>query len=301
MLGRRGVFIIIAALGVAGFAGGYTPGLGLSPRGEDRNTALAGDAERGAYVIRLAGCIACHTDGKNGGTELAGGREFKTPFGVFRSPNITPDVKTGIGGWTLEAFSNAVTRGLRPDGGHYYPAFPYTSYTKMSDTDVADLKAYLDTVKPVSNPVADHDLPFPFSMRGGLGLWKSMYFNDGKFQPSPDRSQSWNRGAYLANGPGHCAECHTPRTFLGGLDQAEAFHGAKQGPKGEKVPNITNDPSRGIGKWNEMDVAFLLQMGLTPEGDSVGGSMGDVIRDGTAHFSPEDISALTDYLLSPQQ
>lgn len=298
MLNKRNAVLALIALGTVGIVSGFAPIPGVWNSTETRNTNLEGSAERGAYVIRLAGCIACHTDSKNGGAELAGGRAFETPFGVFRSPNITPDKETGIGNWSLETFSNAVTKGLRPDGTHYYPAFPYTSYAKMSDQDVADLKSYLDTVKPVKNAVADHDLSFPFSMREGLGLWKSMYFDDKKFAPNPERSKSWNRGAYLVNGPGHCAECHTPRTFFGGLAETEKFYGTQESPEGEKVPNITNDPSLGIGKWGEMDVAFLLQMGLTPKGDSVGGSMGEVVRDGTAHYTQEDVSAVTEYLMN---
>ena len=299
MLTKRRIALVIAGLGVAGVVSGFAPLPDVWSSTENRETNIVGNPERGAYVIRLAGCIACHTDSKNGGVELAGGREFETPFGVFRSPNITPDKETGIGEWTMTMFSNAVTKGLRPDGSHYYPAFPYTSYAKMSDQDVADLKAYLETVTPVKNAVPDHDLPFPFSMREGLSVWKSMYFDDGRFQPDPDKSSVWNRGAYLVNGPAHCAECHTPRTILGGLDQEDMFYGTKNGPEGEKVPNITNDPSLGIGKWEEMDVAFLLQMGLTPKGDSVGGSMGEVVRDGTAYFTPEDIAAITEYLMNP--
>jgi len=300
MITKRRLALAVVGLGLTGLVSGFAPLPDVwEPSTERQIENISGDPKRGAYVIRTAGCIACHTDAQNGGAELAGGREFDTPYGVFRAPNITPDKETGIGGWSLAMFSDALTKGLRPDGSHYYPAFPYTSYTKMADQDVTDLKAYLDSIKPVSNEVQDHDLAFPFSVREGLGIWKALYFSDGQFQPRPEKSQAWNRGAYLVNGPGHCVECHTPRTLLGGLEAEATLEGTAKSPDGEKVPNITNHPTAGIGQWGEMDVAFLLQMGLTPDGDSVGGSMGEVVRDGTSHFTQDDIAAVSTYLLNP--
>lgn len=259
--------------------------------------AIVGDAERGAYVIRVAGCIACHTNTLNGGETLAGGRGLKTKYGVFRTPNITPDINTGIGGWSLDTFSTALRQGLAPDGSHYYPAFPYTSYANMTDQDVADLKSYLDSVKPVTNAVADHDLKFPFNIRQAMQVWKALFFNGQTFESDPTKSEQWNRGAYIVNGPGHCVECHTPRNLLGALDDSEALIGTKDGPEGDKVPNISRDLEHGIGQWSPMDVTFLLQMGLTPSGDSVGGAMGEVVRDGMSFLTQEDIAAISTYLL----
>ncbi|MBO6781746.1 MAG: cytochrome c, partial [Alphaproteobacteria bacterium] len=164
--------------------------------------AHAADAERGEYVFATAGCASCHTK-PEGGAFLAGGREFKTDFGSFFSPNITPDADTGIGGWSDEDFMRAMREGISPDGKHYYPTFPYTSYTRMTDADVLDLKAYLDTVPAVRNAVPEHDLPFPFSVRLSMFGWKLLFFDEGRFEPDPTKSDEWNRGAYLVTGPGH--------------------------------------------------------------------------------------------------
>jgi mono/diheme cytochrome c family protein len=257
-----------------------------------------GDPARGEYVLHMAGCLSCHTDAKNGGQPLAGGRALPTDFGTFYSPNITPDPETGIGGWSTEAFVQALTEGLSPSGQHYYPAFPYTAYTRMTEQDLADLKAYLDTVPPVPNQVRPHDLSFPFSFRPLLLGWKMLFFDDGPILPDPNQSESWNRGAYLVNGPGHCGECHTPRNILGGPKPNRRLAGTERGPDGKAVPNITPQEGDGIGGWSATDVTFMLQTGLLPDGDAVGGAMGDVIEDNTSHLTPEDRAAIAEYLLS---
>ncbi len=214
--------------------------------------AVTGDAERGAYVLRMGGCVTCHTDSKNGGAFLAGGRALATPFGTFYPPNLTPDPDTGIGGWTTGEFVQALTEGVSPEGYDYYPAFPYTSYANMTVQDLADLKAYLDTVEPVANPVPPHDLDFPFNFRFLLKPWKAMFFHAHGIEPDPSRSEAWNRGNYLVNGPGHCGECHTPRNWLGASERSRFLAGTRDGPDGKPVPNITPDEDHGIGAWSSV-------------------------------------------------
>jgi mono/diheme cytochrome c family protein len=262
-----------------------------------QEAALGGDVKRGEYMLYAGGCIACHTDAKNGGKRLAGGRALPTEFGTFYSPNITPDTETGIGGWTLEQFVVAMTEGRSPEGHLYYPAFPYTSYTRMSRQDLADLKAYLDSVPPVGNPAKPHELSFPYSLRPLLAGWRLLFFEPGAFQPDPSRPDSWNRGAYLVQGPGHCGECHTPRNMLGGPDNEQQLAGTLSGPEGKKVPNITPHAD-GIEAWSASDISYMLQTGILPDGDAAGGAMVDVIEDNTSHLTNEDRKAIAEYLLS---
>ena len=201
--------------------------------------ARAGDAKHGEYLLRLGGCVTCHTDDKHDGQFLAGGRALETPFGTFYPPNITPDPETGLGGWSTGAFVQAMTQGRSPGGHPLYPALPYPSYTRMTEQDLVDLKAYLDTVRPVANPVPAHDLHFPFGFRPLLKGWQLLFFDPGPFQPDPTQSESWNRGAYIVNGPGHCGECHTPRNAFGAPQEDRFLAGTRDGPDGKAVPNIT--------------------------------------------------------------
>ena len=256
--------------------------------------AQSGNAERGKYVFATAGCGTCHTAEK-GGAFLAGGRELKTDFGSFFTPNITPDKETGIGGWSDEDFARAVQKGVSPDGDQYYPTFPYTSYVRMTQTDILDLKAYLDTVPPVRNAVRDHDLPFPFSIRLSMIGWKLLFFDKSPFEPDPTKSAVWNRGAYLVNAPGHCGECHTPRNLLGVVNNNLALSGNKNGPVGDSVPNITPGEG-GIGDWEHDDIISALEIGLLPDGDFLGGAMTDVIEDNTSKLTAEDLNAIATYL-----
>jgi mono/diheme cytochrome c family protein len=257
-----------------------------------------GDVERGAYVFRMGGCAACHTDSKNGGAFLAGGRPLQTPFGTFYTSNLTPDPATGIGGWSTGAFVRAVSRGVSPEGDHYFPAFPYPSYAKMTEQDLVDLKAYLDTVEPVANAVPAHDLKFPFGFRPLLKGWKLLFFDQAGFAPDSAQSESWNRGAYLVNGPSHCSECHTPRNQLGAPNGGRFLAGTRNGPEGKAVPNITPDKEGGIGSWSEGDLVFALQTGILPDGDVFGGAMAEVIDDATSHLTPDDLKAIAAYLSS---
>jgi mono/diheme cytochrome c family protein len=260
--------------------------------------ALQGDAERGAYVLRMGGCVSCHTPRGEGAAPLAGGRPLATPFGTIYSSNLTPDRETGIGGWSAGDFVLAMTEGVSPRGHHYYPAFPYTSYTRMTEQDLVDLKAHLDTVEPVRNPVAAPEMGFPYGLRPLLGGWKLLFLDRGSFEPDPERSELWNRGAYLVNGPTHCGECHTPRNALGGRRQDQFLAGTRSGPDDKPVPNITPHPEDGIGRWSRGDLTFALLTGILPDGDVLGGAMSEVVRESTSHLTQEDLDAIAEYLLS---
>lgn len=284
--------LLLVLLMVAGIAWLFIPWHGTAPEID-----TVGDPARGEYVLAMGGCVACHTDQKNGGALLAGGRELATPFGTFYSSNITPDPDAGIGGWTAGDFVRAMREGLSPDGQHYYPAFPYPSYTKMTEQDLVDLKAYLDAVEPVSEQVRPHDLGFPFNIRQTLAGWKLLFFDVGTFEPDAGQSESWNRGAYLVQGPGHCGECHSPRNPLGGPDLSRYLAGNPVGAEGKATPNITPHDS-GIADWSANDIAFALESGLTPDYDSFGAGMGEVVKDGTSKLTKEDREAIAEFLLA---
>lgn len=252
----------------------------------------AGDAQRGKYVFHASGCESCHT--AKGAPRLAGGVRINTPFGTFVTPNITPDPETGIGGWSDEDFIRAMTEGLSPDGAPYYPAFPFTSYARMTLQDLRDLKAWLDGVPAVRRDAGSHDLTFPFSIRSGLWPWRWAFFTKRPFVANPAKSLEWNRGAYLVQGPGHCGECHSPRNFVGVVDTGATLAGNSNGPEGKSVPGLR--PANDIGSWSVDDVITVLQIGLTPDGDFMGGAMIDVIENDTSKLSDADVRAIAIYL-----
>lgn len=271
-------------------AGGPGPGKGPPTAGD-----ITPDPRNGAYLAWVAGCVGCHTAKGKNARLLAGGRSLKTPFGTFVTPNITPDSDTGIGGWSFLDFFRALTEGVSPDGGHYYPAFPYPSYTRLATQDIADIKAYLDRVAAVKSRPPGHDLRFPYAFRPGLLLWKAMYFRAGAHEADPRRDGVWNRGAYLVEAVAHCGECHTPRTALGGPDDSRRLRGVAKGVHGEKVPGLFG----GLKGWTRQDLELALRTGLKPNGDSVGGSMGDVVGFATRYLTPADGKAVAEYLFSP--
>jgi mono/diheme cytochrome c family protein len=251
--------------------------------------------ENGKTMFHAGGCASCHaTPGQDDKTKLGGGLGLKSPFGTFYVPNISSDPKDGIGNWTEAQFVSAMLKGTSPEGTHYFPAFPYTSYRLMNVADLRDLFAYMKTLPAVQGRVRDHDVPFPFNIRRSLGGWKLLFHSEEAFKPDPSKSAEWNRGAYLVNGPGHCAECHSPRNLLGGIVSGQRFAGGPN-PEGEGwVPNITQARMK---DWSESDFAYLLESGNTPEGDSVGGSMTPVIRN-TSQLSEADRKAMAVYLKS---
>jgi mono/diheme cytochrome c family protein len=251
---------------------------------------------RGEYLVRAGGCFSCHT--ASGGQQLAGGRALATPFGTFYSPNITPDAQTGIGRWTDAQFLRALREGIRPDGANYFPVFPYPSFTGITDSDALAIKAYLFSLPAVRQQNRPHDVAFPFSWRFLQTGWKLLFFTPGPFQPIPDRSAAYNRGAYLVTTLAHCGECHTPRNFLGATRSGQRLAGTPDGPDGQLVPNITPDPGTGIGKWEKADIIDLLRTGTTPEQSKVKGAMREVIQDGLKYLSNDDSEAIADYMLA---
>ncbi|MFC6673518.1 c-type cytochrome [Marinobacterium aestuariivivens] len=205
--------IILGLTGLAGLAAVFMgTGAFSTPQADPGLGNLTGDVARGAYLARASGCIACHTDVDGGGQPLAGGAPLETPFGTFHAPNLTTDPEHGIGAWTLQDFARALRHGIAPDGSPYYPAFPYTFYTGFSDQDIADLWAAFRTVPAVPQPSKEQALAFPYSIREGLRLWQTLYFEPKRFEPNPDGGDLHNRGAYLVEAAGHCAACHTPAT-----------------------------------------------------------------------------------------
>lgn len=258
---------------------------------------MAGDPAKGEIMFWAGGCASCHAaPGATGDDrlKLTGGVAIVSPFGTFHAPNISPDKAHGIGDWSTLDFVNAMKRGLAPDGSHLYPAFPYTSYQRMNIGDLVDLKAFLDTLPAQTAANQPHDLPFPFSIRRGLGLWKLLYLDGQAYEPVPSKSDEINWGGYLVEGPGHCNECHTPRTALGGLDMSRSLAGAPGVDGKGNVPNITPGEG-GIGDWSADDIANFLKTGFTPDFDSVGGTMVEV-QENMAKLSDEDRQAIAAYL-----
>ena len=249
----------------------------------------------GETIFNAGGCSSCHAvPGQPDRLKLGGGLALASPFGTFYVPNISPDQADGIGRWTEAQFVTAVTRGVSPEGFHYFPAFPYTTYAHARVSDIRDLFAWLKTLAPVAGKVRDHDVRFPFNIRRNIGIWKLLFMDDRPFAPDAARSPQWNRGAYLVNALGHCAECHSPRNFLGGIVAAQRFAGGPD-PEGKGwVPNITQ---KGLSDWSEKDIAYMLESGQTPDGDSVGGSMVAVIKN-ISQLNEADRTAIANFIKS---
>ena len=255
------------------------------------------DAVNGKVLFAAGGCISCHTTpGSEDRVHLGGGKPLKTPFGTFYPPNISSDPQDGIGRWTETQFIRAVRDGTGPDGKPYYPAFPYTSYRHMSPDDAADLFSYILTLPPVSGKAQAHELAFPFSIRRGVVLWQLAFLEGTVIEPAGNQSESWNRGRYLVEGIGHCAECHSPRNIAGAIIDEKRFSGGPNLEGKGIVPNLTPDKT-GLATWLEADIANLLKDGFTPDFDSVGGSMAEVVRN-TAELNDTDRMAMAIYLKS---
>lgn len=258
------------------------------------------DLANGEYMFWAGGCTSCHAAPGAAGDDklkLAGGVSLSTPFGKFVAPNISPDPEFGIGGWSTLDFVNAMKFGVAPDGMHLYPAFPYTSYQRMKLEDLIDLKAYLDTLPKVAVAAPPHELSFPFNIRRGLGLWQWLYVDGKTFEPNPAVSDAINRGAYLVEGPGHCAQCHTPRNEIGGTIISRAYAGGPAPEGTGRVPNITTDSETGLGGWSENDFVAFFETGFTPEFDSPGGAMA-AVQQNIAKLRHDDIVAIAQYLKS---
>jgi len=253
------------------------------------------DPENGRILFHAGGCAACHAIPKQEDkSRLGGGLALPSAFGTFYAPNISSDPTDGIGAWTEVQFVTALREGTSPSGEHLYPAFPYTSYRQITIDDLRDLFAYLRTLPAVAGRAPDHALRFPFGYRRGLGIWKLLFLDGGKFRPDPQRAAAFDRGAYLVNGAGHCAECHSPRNFLGAIIAGLRFTGGPNPAGRGWVPNITQWE---LHDWSEQDIANVLETGETPEGDRVGSSMVEVVRS-LAQLPPRDRAAIAAYVKS---
>ncbi|MCK1499382.1 MULTISPECIES: cytochrome c [unclassified Bradyrhizobium] len=292
MLRRTIPVALLAALAAAGVYWWLS-----APVGAAAGTAPARvpDLANGQVMFNAGGCASCHAvPDQPDRLRLGGGVAIKSPFGTFYAPNISSDPTDGIGKWSEAEFVNAVMHGVSPDGQHYFPAFPYTSYQHARREDVLDLFAYLKTLPAVAGKVRDHDVPFPFNIRRNVGIWKFLFLDGKPFVADSAKSPQWNRGAYLVNSFGHCAECHSPRNGLGGITAAQRFAGGPN-PEGEGwVPNITQ---KGLGEWSAKDIAYFLKTGELLDGDSVGGAMTRVIKN-TSQLPDDDLAAMADYLKS---
>jgi mono/diheme cytochrome c family protein len=294
---RLALALGVAAVAGAGIALAITAPRPVAAERLDAIASLEGDAAAGETLFWAGGCASCHAAPDAEGEAkllLSGGVRLASDFGTFIAPNISPDPDTGIGNWTIADFTNAMLAGVSPKGEHYYPAFPYTSYTRMTDQDIADLFAFLNTLPPSDVASLPHQIGFPFNIRRSLGGWKFLYFSD---QPrvtlgGPDTEIA--RGQYLVEGPGHCGECHTPRNLIGGF-VSDAWLSGAQNPDGDGViPNITPG-SKSIGDWSKSDIAYYLESGFTPDFDSAGGSMVDV-QENMAKLTSGDREAIAAYL-----
>ena len=251
---------------------------------------------RGKYLFEASDCSGCHA-GNGTSADPSGGLGLDTPFGTFRAPNITPDKRTGIGSWSQAEFQRALRHGVGKDGEYLFPVFPYTSFTRLTDADTADLYAYLMTLPPVAAPNKPHATKTPFGWRPLLLGWRTLFFSEGVKAPDPAKSAEWNRGDYLVHAVGHCGECHTPRNALGAMKASMAFSGNVGGPDGQNAPNITSDVATGIGDWSVADIQNLLKTGMTPDSDLVGSGMKAVVR-GTSRLTDADRHAMAVYIKS---
>ncbi len=264
---------------------------------------------RGRYMFNLSGCVHCHTT--DAAKPLAGGYQLKTNFGTFFAPNISPDKKTGIGNWSKGQFLNAMRNGISPSGQYYYPAFPYTSYSKMTDEDIFAIRSYMMTFKPIVQANKAHQVGFPYNQRKVLFFWRLLNFakvpvlNEetfrtakGTFKPLPNRDEVWNRGAYLVEGAFHCAQCHSPRNNLGGFLKNKWMSGAPMPGEKDVAPNISPDHETGLGAWNLATWTQFFKEGVTEDGDVVGGDMAKIVKVGTSKLTEKDLEGVTVYLQS---
>lgn len=294
----RGLIRISIALGPV-MAGAGALALYLWPIGESAPTAFPqGDALNGAYLARASGCVACHTNFESRGRALAGGAPLDTPFGTFVPPNITPHPEAGIGRWTIQDFAKAVRQGISPKGDPYYPVFTYSFYANFTDQQIADLWQAFRAVPAVAEPADQHDVGFPFSFRSGLKLWRAGYLDAPQTDALMGTSDAWNRGRLLAEGPAHCAACHSGRNLVGGLKESGSFAGNDDLPGGSKAPSIRAEALAKKG-WTVGNLAYALKLGIMPSGDVFGGSMAEVVANGTSYLTDADRTAIATYLLDP--
>ena len=263
--------------------------------------SAAADPARGKYLAEAAGCDRCHTDTAAGASPYAGGRVLDSAFGRLATPNITPDRATGIGGWSEADFIRAMRWGIAPDDSHYLPVFPFVYYNRLTDRDLSDIKAFLDSLPPVPRPAPAPSAPLALWQRARAAAAVAATAMPGSWQDDPSRDPVWNRGAYLVAAIGRCGQCHTPTDWLGAPDPQRFLAGAPAGADflrgSRKAPNITSSREAGIGNWSADDIVTVLTDGTTPDFDEVGGGMAEIVRN-TARLSSEDRRAIAVYLQS---
>jgi mono/diheme cytochrome c family protein len=253
---------------------------------------------QGEYLARAGDCIACHTN--PGSALFAGGRAMPTPFGTIYSSNITPDTQTGIGAWSADDFYGTMHTGRFPDGDLIYPAMPFGSYTKVTRADSDAIFAYLRSVPPVHQPNRPHDLSFPYNNRSLILGWRTLFFDEGEYVPDPSKSAEWNRGAYLVQGLGHCAMCHSPINALGGNSQSKAFEGGLIPMQNWYAPSLTSNKEAGLGEWSLDEIVELLRTGISHRG-AVYGPMAEVTFDSLQYLNDADVRAMAIFLKSLAQ
>jgi len=302
---RSRFLLIVAALSLA-VAGAFIF-LHVTSTGQSVSTGVDFEPvdkaaiERGRYLALAGNCASCHTTA--GGRFMAGGVAFETPFGRIYSTNITPDKATGIGDWTGQEFLTSMRRGVRPDGKHLYPVFPYTAFTKVSDADIVALYAYLSSIPAVRQQATGNEISFPFNQRALMSFWKAMFFDEGVYEADISKSPEWNRGAYIVEALAHCGACHSPRNFLGAEKNDKALAGGEYTdniPGGAlrtwSAPNLTSAPN-GLGLWPHEEVVDYLKNGINTYVETFG-PMNEVIMNSTRHLSEDDVNAMAVYLKS---
>ena len=290
--------VSLGVLGVIGAAGLYAFNRAYysSQIAETAGPAPTADQIKRGHYLALAGdCVACHT--APGGQPYAGGLQLNTGFGIVAASNITPDKETGIGGWTTKQFILAVRRGIGDNGKRLYPAMPYTAYAEVSDADLTDIKAYLDTVPPVHNAVVANQMPFPFNIRLMMVGWNMLFFDfkSSAFKPDTTQTTEWNRGAYLVQGLEHCSTCHTTKNFLGADESGKFLQGTDLA--GWWAPDLTSNPHVGLGTWSVDEIVDFLKTGANDRMIAAG-PMAEAVHNSTQHLTVPDLHAMAVYLKS---
>jgi len=297
----RAVVIVIVLLAAAWFALSRNPHRPEAPPALHAQiaaldpVAAADPVTRGRYLAQAGDCIGCHQ--ARGGAPFAGGVAIPTVFGTIYSSNLTPDRETGIGQWSADDFWRALHEGKGKDGEYLYPAFPFPNYTRITRPDSDAMYAYLMSLPPVRQPNRDNALRFPYNVRPLVAFWRMLYFTKGVYEPEPQKDATWNRGAYLASGLGHCVACHSPRNFLGGIARADELSGGVIAVQDWHAPSLTSDRQAGLGDWHVDEVVQLLKHGVSDR-YAVFGPMAEVVHDSTQHLDENDLRAMAVYLKS---
>ncbi len=281
--------LLVAWLHLRGEVSMAPPQVGQPTVGQPTPELIA----RGAYLARVGDCAACHT--VRGGPSYAGARGIQTPFGTVFSSNLTPDLVTGIGGWSADDFWRAMHNGASKDGRLLYPAFPYQSYTQVTRADADAIFAFLRTQPPVAKANRAHELRFPYNLQVSLAVWRALFFRPAAFRPEPGKSPPWNRGAYLVRGLGHCADCHATRNALGATENAQALAGGLIPVLNWYAPPLSHTGAAGLARWKIQETADLLRTGTSARG-SVLGPMAEVVFRSTQYLEDADLLAMAEFL-----